>query len=386
MIKREASSLISTMAKSHPLLIITGPRCAGKSVLTKQLLPYHTYINLESPENKRFAKNRPIDFFRRYSGNLIIDEFRHAPELFKYIRGAAIKRNIVLITSRRLSQYSPRRVNQNTPVGIITLLPPTITELDANNIRLEREEYIHRGFLPDAYKMYATQRETQRKYLTILLRQDIAPLIRVEDRTDFERFLRLLAERVGLALNIRTFAETVGVPLPTIARWINILEAHFVVFRLPVYQRWFRGQAMAIRSPKFYFTDVGLAAYLLRIDSPDQVYRHPAVGNLFENLTVAEVLKTFYNKGYNANMFYYRNRNGFEIDLLLPRGHNILPVEIKSTPTFNPAFAENIKRFHSFSENIQDGYVVYSGIRSGRVMGVKYINFRDVGKIVWGQI
>jgi predicted AAA+ superfamily ATPase len=381
MMKREASRLISTMAESHPLLIIAGPRHAGKSVLVRRLLPGHTYINLESPENMMFARKRPRDFFARYRGDIIIDEFRHAPELFGYIRGAAAKRRVVLITSRRLSRYAPRRVTKSAAIGMITLLQPSISEFDACNIRLERDEYIHRGFIINAYRNGADPRETQFRYLTILLQRDIAPLVRVKDREAFKRFFRLLAERVGLALNLRTFADTVGVPPSVLVRWINVLEAHFVVFRVPVYPNRLRVRSRSIRAPKFYFTDVGLAAYLLKIETPDQVHRHHAVGNLFENLVAAELLKTICNREQNANMFYYRNRDGLEIDLILPKSGAILPIEIKSTSTFNPALKKNITRFQEFAENILDGYVVYSGAESDRVTGVKYINFREVGGI-----
>ncbi|MDR2693455.1 MAG: DUF4143 domain-containing protein [Chitinispirillales bacterium] len=384
MIKREASRLISTMAENHPLLIIAGPRCAGKSALVKRLLAGHTYIDLESPNIVKFARNRPMAFFEHYRGDIILDEFRHAPELFRYIRGAAAKRRIVLITSRRPSWRAPRRVTEKSAVGMVTLLPPSIKELGVNNICLERDEYIYMGFMSGAYMENADPRKAQFDYLTVLLQRDIAPLVRVENRETFKRFFRLLAERVGLALNIGTFAETVGVPRSVLVRWMLLLEAHFVIFRVPVYPNRLRTRTRAIRAPKFYFTDVGLAAYLLRIQTPEQVHRCHAVGNLFENLVVAEALKAACNQGRNANMFYYRNRDGFEIDLILPSGCSVIPIEIKSSSTFNTSFADNIKRFHAFAENILDGYVVYGGVGSDRVSGARYINFRDVWEIARG--
>jgi len=408
MIRREASCLISTMAKSHRLLIIAGPRYAGKSVLAKRILPNHTYIDLESPGAMWFARNRPVEFFERCRGDLIIDGFHRAPELFKHIKGAAVKRRVVLITSRKPSQRIPRCAPPpsapqppasrrktatsaatgaaNTDIGIVTLLPPSIKELNSNHVSLERDEYIHRGFIPDAYKKKTDPRETQLNYLTALLQQDIAPLVRAENREAFKRFFRLLAERVGLALNLRTFAETVGVPPSVIIRWIRVLEAHFVIFSVPVCPSRFhiRTGAKAIKAPKFYFTDVGLAAYLLKIQTPEQVHRHPAVGNLFENLVVAEALKAACNQGRDVDMSYYRNRDGFEVDLILSKGCSIVPIEIKSSPKFNASFANNIRLFHSFAENIADGYVVYSGAGSDRVKDTKYVNFREVGEIVRG--
>ncbi len=401
MMRREASRLILTMAENHRQLIIAGPRYAGKSALVKRVLSGHTYIDLESPDNAAFARNRPATFFEHYRGDIIIDEFHRVPELFRYIRGATAKRHIVLITSRKPSQSirqsaarytppnaTPTKITANTVakshVGAITMLPPSIRELDYNRISLERDEYIHSGFMLGAYRKKIDPRETQLNYLTALLQNDIAPLVRVENRDAFKRFLRLLAERVGLALNPYTFADTVGVRPSALVRWLRVLEAHFVIFRVPVYSDRLRVRSRAISAPKFYFTDVGLAAYLLKIQTPDQVHRHPAVGNLFENLVVAEALKAACNSGQDASMFYYRNRDGFEVDLVLPRGRAILPIEIKSSATFNSAFADNIKRFHSFAENILDGYVVYGGAGSDRVNGAKYVNFREVGAIVRG--
>jgi len=402
MIRREASSLISTMAASRRLLIIAGPRRVGKSALVRRLLPDHTYVDLKLPNNLAFAKNRSSEFFDRCGGDVIIDEFHRAPELFKHIKGAAAERRVVLIASRKPSPRAsqpqtptptePDRANETADAaadgdaGVITLLPPSIKELRDHEVSLERDEYIYKGFMPEAHKQEADPRKTQLDYLTALLRQDIAPLVRVEYRAAFKRFFRLLAERVGLALNLYTFANTVGVQPQMLHRWIRVLEAHFVIFRVPVCPSRFRIRtgAMAISAPKFYFTDVGLAAYLLKIQTPEQVHRHPAVGNLFENMVVADALKTACNQGQDANMFYYRNREGFEVDLILSKGRGILPIEIKSSSTFNAAFADNIRRFHTFAENILDGYVVYSGAGSDRVKDAKYVNFKEVGEIVSG--
>jgi predicted AAA+ superfamily ATPase len=381
MIRREASRLISAMAARYSLLTIAGPRCAGKSALARRLLPNHLYLDLESPDIMAYAKNSPGDFFWRYAGDIIINEFCRVPELFGHISGAAEKRQVVLLTSRRPSPRVRLGVTGGT-AGTVTVLPPTIKDLCACNISLERDEYIHRGFMPCAYRENVDPRKAHLSYLAALLQRDIAPLVRTaEHRTAFTRFFRLLAERVGLALNIGTFASTVGVSQKLLALWMRALEAHFVLFRLPVYPDCF-SRAESINAPKFYFTDVGLAAYLLKIQEPGQVIRHPAVGNLFENLVVAEALKAACNQGREANMFYYRNRDGFEIDLVLPSGGDIVPVEIKSSAAFNASFADNIRRFRSFAENIQDGYVVYSGAGNNRVKGVRYVNFREIADIV----
>jgi predicted AAA+ superfamily ATPase len=384
MIRREASRLIREMAARRPLLTIAGPRYAGKSALARYLLPDHAYIDLETPSVAKFARSRPAAFFKHYAGDIIIDEFRHAPELFKHIKSAAADRRIVLITSRSLSRG--RRALIRAP-GTVTLLPLSINELLASEICLERDEYIHRGFIPSAYLRNADPREAQLNCLTALLRRDIASLIRPEARRTFKRFLTLLAERVGQALNIGTFAKTVGVPTAVLARWVLVLEAHFVVFRVPVFPIR-HDETRAISAPKFYFTDVGLAAYLLKILATDQVPRHPAVGNLFENLVVAEALKASCNAGKNVNLFYYRSREGFEIDLILQRDAAVVPVEIKSTAAYNSAFADNIKRFRAFSPNIQDGYVVYSGAgkkRKSKLPNAKFIGYREVGGIVRGM-
>jgi predicted AAA+ superfamily ATPase len=390
MIRREASRLIMEMAERRSLLTIAGPRYAGKSALARYLMPDHTYIDLETPSIAKFARSRPAEFFKRYGGDIIIDEFRHAPELFGHLKDAAANRRIVLITSRKLSRG---RAALSAAAETVTLLPLSISELNANGIGLGRDEYIHRGFIPSAYLRNAAPREAQQNYIAALLRQDIAPLISVENRLAFKRFLKLLAERVGQALNLGTFAKTVGVPSAVLAKWILMLEAHFVVFRLPVFPI-SHGETTAISAQKFYFTDVGLAAHLLKIPAPDQVPRHPAVGNLFENLVAAEALKASCNSGHNVNLFYYRSRDGFEVDLILQRDAAVVPVEIKSTATFNAAFADNIKRFRAFSPNIKDGYVVYSGAgkkrkkrnkRRNSAMGAKFVGFGDVGKIVRGM-
>jgi predicted AAA+ superfamily ATPase len=151
------------------------------------------------------------------------------------------------------------------------------------------------------------------------------------------------------------------------------------IFRLHCYYNNF-GKRI-IKAPKLYFTEVGLVANLLGIEKPQQVFRDPLAGGLFENMIIADVLKTVYNHGKRDCLYYHRNKNGLEVDLLLSNGRELTPIEIKSGATFDPSFSKNIKLFRKLSKDIKDGFVIYGGDKSIKIEDTEFINFREISSI-----
>ncbi|MDR0331337.1 MAG: DUF4143 domain-containing protein [Chitinispirillales bacterium] len=374
------------MAKQRRVLTIAGPRNSGKSSLAKMLFPRHAYLDLENPRVGGFARSRPGDFFGRVSGDVILDEYRSAPELFPYIREAAARRRqIVLVTSRLSRQGASLRRLSGVDTGTVILLPLSLRELcGVKGACLERDELIHRGFMPCAHgRGAAPQRMFLDHYSThvegVLLE---SASLYVREREAFRSFIRLLAGRVGQIINLGSLSKAVGVPPSALTQWMSALEAAFIIFRLPSYP-----SSRGVRTPKFYFTDVGLAAYLLGIKNPKHVIRDPSVGSLFENMVVADAFKVRYNLGLGANLYYYRRHCGLEIDLILRSMEGaVVPMEIKSSAEYNSAFADNIRQFSKFSSKIKKGYVIYGGKDSarGREGEVKFVNFRNVWELLQG--
>jgi predicted AAA+ superfamily ATPase len=375
------------LARRCKVVTIVGPRGSGKTTLAGILFPRHRYVNLEEPGVLEFARRRPAEFLRRYDGDLVIDEFRRAPELAEPMRAAMLSGRrsgrFILISSRRQIMASTAPQVRRPPSGFMGtayLLPLSIRELEFQRIGFNRDECIYRGFMPGVFSSGASPKETYRNYRADYLERDVRRMMNIDSLAVFRRFMKLMAGRVGQLMSPYSFAEEMKVPPETLAWWMSVLEACFVIFRLPSYFEEF-GRRL-VTTPKFYFADVGLAASILGLENPRQVFRDPQVGNLFENMVIADAFKGRYNRGKSANLYYYRSRNGLEVDLVINTPQGAFPVEIKAGESFNSSFARNIVMFRRLSDKIRSGCVVYGGDEKVNEGEVAYMSFKEFGLIV----
>jgi predicted AAA+ superfamily ATPase len=338
---------------------------------------------MEAPEIAGPARFDPQGFLERRAGDLIIDEYRRVPELMGSLRAAALNMKkpgqLVLLTSHLPFKMGFAQPFAKHPAMQI-IMPFTISELHKADFRCGRDGYIYRGFMPRAYRGRETDpAPVYRGYGDLCAEQNVRHLAEVDDPAAFRRFLTLLAGRIGQIINPSALANDARVPQATLVKWMHALEASFVIFRLPSYFDGFGNRMTKI--PKLYFTDVGMATHLMGIESAGQVFRDPMVGNLFENMVVAEVLKHRYNMGQNADLYYYRSQSNLEIDLIMDKRHCIIPIEIKSAAQFDASFAENIKRFRKLSSHIKNGYIIYGGETMQRNRMPEFINFKEAGRL-----
>jgi predicted AAA+ superfamily ATPase len=375
------------IAGIHPVITVAGPRYAGKTTLVKKLFQRHGYVDLEMPDILEFARTSPFEFLKYHmrSGGLVIDEYLRAPELMSHIR-AAVKSvrqpgRFVLVTSRLpQAQYSIARPPLRYPATQI-LLPLTIEELRRVKFDLSRDEYIYRGFMPRVYcGKEIGPGHIYRNYLTDFIDRDA--IYGPGNRIAFAHFMIGIARRIGQIINLATIAKEAGVSISVAVAWLSTLEAGFIIFRLPPYPKLIGKRTTKI--PKFYFTDVGMAAFLLKIKSSDQVFRDPLSGNLFENMVVADAQKHCCNIGGMTRLSYYRDQNRLEVDLILDKRSSIVPIEIKSNTVFSPSFADSIVEFQKLSRKAANGNIVYGGKTQKRFGEPQYTNFKDMGKIVRG--
>ena len=382
-IQRDISNHVLNMVGEYPVLTILGPRQSGKTTLAKMLFPQYKYVNLEEPDLREFAQSYPQDFLKNYSGDLIIDEIQRVPGLLSHIQLIADENNKkgqFILTGSHQPQIKAN-ITQSLAgrTAVITLLPFSIKELNSAGIELERDEYIYKGFMPRIYSENATPKHLYQNYYATYVERDVRQLINIGNQISFERFIKLLAGRIGQIVNLNSLAGDAGVSQTTLSSWLSVLESSFIVFRIHPYFNNF-GKRL-IKSPKLYFTDVGLAANLLGIEAPEQVFRDPLSGGLFENMVIADALKTMYNQGQSPGLYYFRNQNGLEIDLILNRGRNLTPIEIKSGASFDPSFSKNIKLFQKLSGDIKNGYVIYGGDKHIKIEDTAFINFREVSSL-----
>jgi hypothetical protein len=337
MIPRALTPELLAQLREYPIVTLLGPRQAGKTTLVRATLPDYDYVTLEDPDTRLIALEDPRALLKRYPGNTIFDEIQRTPQLLSYLQGIvdAEGRNgrFVLTGSHQLELRAAITQSLAGRTGLLHLLPLSIVELAAAGIHFEHfEDYIHHGFLPRVHDQRQRPCLAYANYYQTYVERDVRQLINLKDASLFEKFVKLLAGRAaGQLLNLQPLASDVGVDGKTIKQWLSILEASFIVFKLPPYFENFGKRV--IKSPKYYFADTGLLAYLLDIEQAAQVTRDPLVGQLFENLVVLEVLKARYNQGKAANLYFFRDSHGNEIDLLHKSGNQLTSVEIKAAAT-----------------------------------------------------
>ena len=384
MIERKITPHLLEMARYFPVVTILGPRQSGKTTLAKLLFPDHIYVNLEDKTAREIAMSDPKAFFAMYEPPVIIDEVQRVPELLSTIQvlaDASKERGRFILTGSHQPKLHAE-ISQSLAgrTGILKLLPLSIEELADAGIVLSRDEYIFNGFMPRLYDEKVPPTMLYPAYYSTYVERDVRQLISVSDQHAFETFLKLLAGRVGQVVNLSDLSGDVGVSSTTLNSWLSVLEASYIVFRLPCFFKNF-GKRL-IKAPKIFFTEVGLAASLLGIENVTQVARDPLLGGLFENLVVIEALKAGYNRGKQLpNLYYFRVQGRNEIDLIIDNNRRLTPVEIKAGMTFDPSFAKDIRAFMEFADDCADPTVLYAGDTTTTIHGVKFDNFRNTFRL-----
>ena len=378
MIKRNVERELSSLAKQYPVLLITGPRQSGKTTLCQKAFSKKAYVSLEAPESREYAVNDPKGFLRQYPNGAIIDEVQRAPELASYIQGIVDKNKtngqFVLTGSQNFQILNTINQSLAGRSAIIDLLPFSISEIYAVVRKMSLDDLLLNGFYPRIYDQELNPTQAMSFYFRNYVERDIRDLLKIKDLMMFEKFVRLCAGRVGQILNLTNLGNEVGISHTMAKEWLSVLQASYIVFLLPPYYRNFNKRL--IKSPKLYFYDVGLASYLLNIEKASQMKRDPLRGYLFENLVVMEILKKRYEKVSSNNLYFYRESNGNEIDLVLPRGDELVAIEIKAAQTINQDFFKGFLRFtKTYPEEKLDKVLVYAGEETQKRSGVKIYPF-----------
>ncbi len=384
MIQRAAEKYLAKLAKYYPVITIIGPRQSGKTTLAQSFFKGANYVNLENLASRKLAIEDPEEFLRRYPAPLIIDEVQRAPDLLSMIQ-VVVDKNPVKASYVLTGSHQPllrQGVTQSLAgrTGILQLLPLSIAELSAAGMMFDRDEYILRGFLPRIYSEGVPPPMLYQDYLFTYMERDVNQMLRIADLNKFDLFVRLLAGRVGQLLNLQSLAGDVGVSSTTLSSWLSVLEASHLVFRLPCYFKNY-GKRL-LKTPKLYFTDVGLAAHLLGINALPQVARDPLFGGLFENLVVMEALKARCNRGEMRGLYYWRDQQGLEVDLLTVRGETIRPIEIKASRTFDPSMSNNLQKFVKLDVPTEQPTVIYAGELEATVKGIAFCPFQKTAELV----
>ena len=387
MIERKITPILLELARYFPVVTILGPRQSGKTTLAKTIFKNHNYVNLEDLSARKIAIEDPKAFFELYKTPLIIDEVQRVPELLSTIQVMADESKetgrFILTGSHQPRLHEGISQSLAGRTGILKLLPLSIEELANSGITFSRDEYIFNGFMPRLYDQKIPPGLFYSSYYQTYVERDVRQLINVSSQKSFEIFVKLLAGRVGQVVNLHSLSGDVGISSTTLNAWLSVLESSYIIFRLPCYFNNF-GKRL-IKAPKIFFTDVGLAAYLLGIESPAQVARDPLLGGLFENLVVLEALKARYNAGKQAELYYFLVQQRFEVDLIINEGRTLTPLEIKAGMSYDASFTDHLRKFSEMAENCVNPSVIYAGDLTPTIHGVSFKNFKDTAKIVSGH-
>ncbi len=371
LLKDKAALLLS----KFPFLAIIGPRQSGKTTFAKQLRPDFTYVNLELPEYREFAKSDPLAFLKSYQNGVILDEIQWVPELFSYLQVLSDERNkpgeYLLTGSRNFLLSSQITQSLAGRVALLQLLPFSLKELEVHYKIARWEELALGGGYPRKYQFDIDPTDFYPNYIQTYLERDVRQILNIKDLAAFQKFIQLLAGRAGQLFNQHNFANELGVTNKTIDSWLGVLEASFVAFRLPPYYQNFNKRIL--KTPKVYFYDTGVLCSLLGIRKYTDLNLHFARGQVFENLVVTELMKEELNQGNKAAFYFWRDSNQSEVDLLQEKDGKLIAIEIKASETFHNDFLKGLKKFQKVAAHVEPK-LIYAGQMMHQRDGIQISN------------
>lgn len=395
MIARQMEEQIHEAVAQYPVVAVTGPRQSGKTTLCREMFPGFSYVNLERPDVREFALEDPNGFLAQFTKPVILDEAQRAPALFSYIMPLVDERRkmgeFILTGSQNFHLQDAIVQSLAGRCATLKLLPFTRRELDGRPnldiFRLAQQatepqgnppspfEHVFKGGYPPLYDRRIKPTGWYAQYTQSYLERDVRSLVNVGDLSTFERFLRLAAGRSGQILNMDSLATDVGVSPVTVKRWLSLLEASYIVFLLKPHSRNFNKRL--VKTPKLYFYDTGLLCYLLNIRSAADLALHSLRGPIFETFVVSEFVKSCHNRGIEPPLYYWRDSQGHEVDLLVEDGEKLFPIEIKSGQTVSASMFDGLNYWRNLDKGT-DGMLIYGGPESYVRNGLRVWSWANV--------
>jgi predicted AAA+ superfamily ATPase len=382
MIPRTALSTVQRLARGFPIVALTGPRQSGKTTLARAAFPGKPYVSLENPDQLAYATADARRFLANYPDGAILDEVQRCPELFSYLQGWVDERrrmgDFVLTGSQQFGLLSKITQSLAGRVGLVHLLPFSQSELaGAGMASTSVDVALWQGAYPALYDRGLSPEDWFPNYVATYVERDVRQLLAVRELGLFQRFLKMCAARCGQLLNLSSLAADCGISHVTARQWLTVLEASYIVRLLAPYHRNF-GKRL-VKTPKLYFLDVGLAAWLLGIRDASTIATHAMRGALFETFVIGEFIKQRHNAGQPAELYFWRDNVGHEIDLLFETGSRLQPVEIKSGMTFSYGWLDAAKRWKELAGAAAlDPWVIHGGDRSFECEGGHVFSWRSL--------
>lgn len=380
--QRDLEPTLKDCAERYPIITLTGPRQSGKTTLCRAVFDQHTYVSLEAADTRTFAQEDPRGFLAQFDGGVILDEFHRAPDLAGYLQGIVDTDpqpgQFVLTGSQNLA--ISESVNQSLAgrTAVLTLLPLSFAELQRfHNAPSTLHEVLLAGGYPRIRQMDLEPARWYADYLQTYVERDVRNIAEVGDLEAFQRFLQLAAGRTAQEQNYSSLGTDAGISHNTARKWLSVLEAGYLIHRLPAWHRNIRKQIT--KSPKLHFLDSGVLCRLLNIRDTDQLRTHPLIGAIFESWVVSEIAKNWMNRGLPPRLMHYRESRGLEIDVIDETDGTLCAIETKSAATIVPRFLQPLQHLAEQMQLPQERTrLVYGGDQRVQRSGVTCVPWREL--------
>lgn len=383
-IHRKIEGTILEASKYFSVIAVSGPRQSGKSTLLTQLFPLYEKYSLKDLNILDYAKNDPIAFLNQTDEGMFIDEIQRCPQLLDYIQGIVDnnpKRHFALSGSSNFEVMKNLSESLAGRAGVFELLPMSIQEVTGKVDLDNLNQILYNGLYPSICAKKNIAKFFYPSYVRTYLEKDVRDLLQIKDQIRFTKFLKLCAARIGSLFNASELGAEVGVSSKTISHWLSVLQASYLITLLPPYYE--NIPKRLVKSPKLYFNDPGLACYLLDIESPQQLDRDKMRGAIFENMIVMEAIKHRYNMGLEGGVFFYRDSNQNEVDLLIKQEGELTAIEVKSSMTYSSSFEKALTQIEGWIKTpISKKAIVYSGDFENTSGNINLINYRHISSIL----
>nr|WP_314553843.1 ATP-binding protein [uncultured Prevotella sp.] len=383
-IHRKIEETILEASKYFSVIAVSGPRQSGKSTLLTQLFPLYEKYSLKDLNILDYAKNDPIAFLNQTDEGMFIDEIQRCPQLLDYIQGIVDnnpKRHFALSGSSNFEVMKNLSESLAGRAGVFELLPMSIQEVTGKVDLDNLNQILYNGLYPSICAKKNIAKFFYPSYVRTYLEKDVRDLLQIKDQIRFTKFLKLCAARIGSLFNASELGAEVGVSSKTISHWLSVLQASYLITLLPPYYE--NIPKRLVKSPKLYFNDPGLACYLLDIESPQQLDRDKMRGAIFENMIVMEAIKHRYNMGLEGGVFFYRDSNQNEVDLLIKQEGELTAIEVKSSMTYSSSFEKALTQIEGWIKPpISKKAIVYSGDFENTSGNINLINYRHISSIL----
>jgi predicted AAA+ superfamily ATPase len=386
MIQRKLKEKLLGLAGFFPVVSLTGPRQSGKTTLVKATFPQYDYVTLEDPDIFQMALEDPRKFLQHHTKGMIIDEAQKAPELFSYIQGIVDQSDtageFILTGSQNFLLLEKISQSLAGRVAVLKLLPFSIGELQNAGVdKDDPDKLIFQGMYPRLYDKKINPVDFYPYYIQTYVERDVKLIKNIVNQSIFIKFLKMCAGRTGQLLNISELANSCGITQKTVNSWLSILQASYIIYLLPPHHKNFNKRL--IKMPKLYFYDTGLACSLLGIKKQEQLPMHFNYGSLFENFIINEFFKNTFNRGESTGYYFWRDKSGKEIDLMVETGSHLFPIEIKAGKTSSKEFLKNLKYWNKLSGNsAENNYVIYGGDKSFVLTQGNIISWKELDRVL----